>query len=183
MDTRERILKASEKLFAEKGYDETTVDEIVEKAGVAKGTFYNYFRSKEELIKIVALESLPYSAIREELEKEHGSLREFLESIANAYIRYYCDPVLRSLFFYTLAVKNKIREVEEIHRTFCTEAISKGAKKIAELAGVDEQTAMVVFKAFYGALLSRLIFAGYSCEPDVDYVSEIIHLIERSLKN
>ncbi|AHF79492.1 TetR/AcrR family transcriptional regulator [Thermococcus paralvinellae] len=183
MDTRERILKAARELFAEKGYDKTTVDEIVERAGVAKGTFYNYFRSKEELIKIVALQSLPYSAIREELEKEHESFTEFLYSIANAYIVYYRDPVLRSLFFYTLAVKNKIKEVEEIHRTFCTEAISKGAKKISQLANVDEKTAMVVFKAFYGALLSRLIFVEYLCIPDVDYVSEIIRLIERSLKN
>ncbi|NJE13628.1 TetR/AcrR family transcriptional regulator [Thermococcus sp. LS2] len=58
MDTREKILKAARELFAEKGYDKTTVDEIVERAGVAKGTFYNYFKSKEELIKIVALQSL-----------------------------------------------------------------------------------------------------------------------------
>ncbi|NJE84869.1 TetR/AcrR family transcriptional regulator [Thermococcus sp. CX2] len=183
MDTRERILKAAEELFAEKGYDKTTVDEIVEKAGVAKGTFYNYFKSKEELIKIVALQSLPYSAIREELEREHESLTEFLHSIAKAYIVYYCDPVLRSLFFYTLAVRSKIKEVEEIHRTFCTEAISKGAKKISQLANVDEKTAMVVFKAFYGALFSRLVFVEYSCTPDVDYVSELIKLIEKSLKN
>ena len=48
--TRERILHAALQLFAEKGYHETTVAEITKQAGVAKGTFFNYFQSKEEVL-------------------------------------------------------------------------------------------------------------------------------------
>ncbi|MFP4016782.1 MAG: TetR/AcrR family transcriptional regulator [Halanaerobiales bacterium] len=44
------ILDAAEKLFAEKGYDNTTVGSIVEEVGVAKGTFYYYFDTKESII-------------------------------------------------------------------------------------------------------------------------------------
>ena len=44
---RDQLLDAAEKLFAEKGYAETTVLDIAEAAGVAKGTFYLYFPSKE----------------------------------------------------------------------------------------------------------------------------------------
>ena len=45
----DRILDAAYQLFAEQGYDEVSIQEIVTRAGVAKGTFYLYFRDKEEL--------------------------------------------------------------------------------------------------------------------------------------
>jgi AcrR family transcriptional regulator len=47
---RDQLLEAAEKLFAEKGYAETTVLDIAEAAGVAKGTFYLYFPSKEHCV-------------------------------------------------------------------------------------------------------------------------------------
>ncbi|NOZ72879.1 MAG: TetR/AcrR family transcriptional regulator [Chloroflexi bacterium] len=46
-DKRERLLTASLRLFREKGYDQTKVADITRAAGVAKGTFFNYFPSKE----------------------------------------------------------------------------------------------------------------------------------------
>ncbi len=48
-NTQEKILKAARGLFLAKGYPTTTVDEIVEKAGVSKGSFYHAFPSKEEM--------------------------------------------------------------------------------------------------------------------------------------
>lgn len=47
---RDQLLDAAERLFAEKGYAETTVADIAEAAGVAKGTFYLYFPSKEHCV-------------------------------------------------------------------------------------------------------------------------------------
>lgn len=44
-----QILSAARKVFAEKGYREATMDEMAEAAGVAKGTLYSYFPSKEEV--------------------------------------------------------------------------------------------------------------------------------------
>src|SRR5258708_21437981 len=46
-DFRERLLEAGVALFAETGYHGTGVKDIVERAGVPKGSFYNYFESKE----------------------------------------------------------------------------------------------------------------------------------------
>lgn len=45
---RERILAAARKVFREKGYDRTTVSDVVREAGVAQGTFYLYFPSKKD---------------------------------------------------------------------------------------------------------------------------------------
>ncbi|MFE2995367.1 TetR/AcrR family transcriptional regulator [Nocardia sp. NPDC059246] len=47
---RARIYTSALELFAEKGYDATTIDEISERADVSRGTFFNHFPRKEDLI-------------------------------------------------------------------------------------------------------------------------------------
>ena len=49
-ETRNHIIEAAEKLFMEKSVSKVTISEIVQHAGVAKGTFYLYFDSKEALV-------------------------------------------------------------------------------------------------------------------------------------
>ncbi len=46
---RGEILQAARKVFSRQGYRSTTVDEIAEEAGIAKGTLYLYFKAKEEI--------------------------------------------------------------------------------------------------------------------------------------
>lgn len=49
--TRRRLLDAAEDVFAEHGYHDASIVRIVERAGVAQGTFYIYFRSKQEIFE------------------------------------------------------------------------------------------------------------------------------------
>ncbi len=49
-DRRERIIGAAWKLFREKGFAEATINDIINEAGISKGTFYYYFRSKDDLL-------------------------------------------------------------------------------------------------------------------------------------
>jgi AcrR family transcriptional regulator len=46
------IVAIAEKLFLEKGYEETTIDDILEHTGLSKGGFYHYFKSKEEVLTV-----------------------------------------------------------------------------------------------------------------------------------
>lgn len=48
-ETRAALIRAGMELFRSQGFPETTVEQITALAGTAKGTFYNYFRTKEEL--------------------------------------------------------------------------------------------------------------------------------------
>lgn len=50
LETRERIFRAALDLFAERGFMETTVEDITEAADVGKGTFFNYFPTKEHVL-------------------------------------------------------------------------------------------------------------------------------------
>src|SRR6266478_5478282 len=49
-DLRERLFRAALALFGKKGYAETTVEDITEAADVGKGTFFNYFPTKEHIL-------------------------------------------------------------------------------------------------------------------------------------
>ncbi|MBP2703147.1 TetR family transcriptional regulator [Microbispora sp. RL4-1S] len=48
---RERLLAAATRLFAERGFESTSVQEIVRAAGVTKGAMYHYFDSKDDLLR------------------------------------------------------------------------------------------------------------------------------------
>ncbi|MEK3735272.1 MULTISPECIES: TetR/AcrR family transcriptional regulator [Paenibacillus] len=50
---RKELLDTAEKLFTTKGYNETTINDIREAIGIAKGTFYHYFKSKEEILDAI----------------------------------------------------------------------------------------------------------------------------------
>lgn len=80
-NVRERILAAAVGLFAEHGYDATSVQQVVVRAGVTKGALYHYFSAKEDLLleiyrsllieqmagldRILALDLPPAGALRE----------------------------------------------------------------------------------------------------------------------
>ena len=50
-DTREKILASALELFAEEGYDKTTMRAIADRSGMSLGSAYYYFRSKDELMQ------------------------------------------------------------------------------------------------------------------------------------
>lgn len=54
-ERRTEILDVAEKLFFTKGYAKSTVNDILNEVGIAKGTFYYYFKSKEEVMDAIIL--------------------------------------------------------------------------------------------------------------------------------
>jgi AcrR family transcriptional regulator len=68
---REEILKAAERVFAEKGFHSSTVAEIAKEAEFAIGTLYQFFQNKEDLYYTMMIEKfdLLYSTLRTEVNK------------------------------------------------------------------------------------------------------------------
>ena len=70
-ETRQRLMEAALRLFREQGYDATTVEQIAESADVAKGTFFNYFETKEAILP--ALAEWRLGQLNEALMPERGA--------------------------------------------------------------------------------------------------------------
>jgi len=63
---RQEILVAARELFVKKGYDQTSVNDILRIVNIAKGTFYYYFSSKGEVLEAIILEIVEEGTIRAE---------------------------------------------------------------------------------------------------------------------
>ena len=83
-DTKNNIIDSSYKLFLEKSFKEVTLSEILKATGIAKGTFYYYFESKEQLFnKIVDSFLLNYSDQININEIANLTLAEFVNIYIN----------------------------------------------------------------------------------------------------
>jgi AcrR family transcriptional regulator len=54
-ERRDEILDIAQEFFLTKSYSKTTVEDVINKAGIAKGTFYHYFKSKEDLLDAIVM--------------------------------------------------------------------------------------------------------------------------------
>ena len=81
--TRQRLLAEAQRLFRERGYAETSLEQIAEAAEVTKGAIYGHFASKEDLM-ISALEAAPTPDYSTTLNDESRPLRERLGEIGRA---------------------------------------------------------------------------------------------------
>jgi AcrR family transcriptional regulator len=79
--TRERLLGEAQRLFRERGYAATSLEQIAEAAEVTKGAIYGHFSSKEDLL-LSAIEASPTPAWATALNEQSGPVRERLAEFA-----------------------------------------------------------------------------------------------------
>ena len=53
MDLKNRIINSAYEIFSSKGYEKTTISEIIKQAECSKGGFYHHFKSKEEILEVI----------------------------------------------------------------------------------------------------------------------------------
>lgn len=100
-ETRDRILHAALHLFAQKGLSATTIEEITQKADVGKGTFFNYFPSKEHVLQVAGQFQLAgFQAFTQDAIAKNESpetvLRRMVRSLADDPLR---TPTMIQAFF------------------------------------------------------------------------------------
>lgn len=77
--TKRKIFETSMKLFAEKGYDATSIEDITSEVGVAKGTLYYHFSSKEEIFNFLIDEGM--NLLRNSINIKVDSQRKYIDKI------------------------------------------------------------------------------------------------------
>lgn len=78
-NTRGRIVSAAWKLFYEQGYEDTTVEEIIEQSHTSKGSFYHYFDGKDALLSTLSLLfDEKYEELRDTLDPDAPAMQQLL---------------------------------------------------------------------------------------------------------
>lgn len=87
METKDRILKTTLKLFVERGFAEVSINDLIKEVGIAKGGFYHHFKSKDELIYEM-MESFTFPLLENiigSIDECNGSVKEKLSCLFRKY--------------------------------------------------------------------------------------------------
>ncbi|RZN31605.1 MAG: TetR/AcrR family transcriptional regulator [Methanosarcinales archaeon] len=173
---RSELIDTAEELFLENGYEGTAVSEIVRNAGVAQGTFYHYFKSKNEVL----------SAITDRWTEE---MRAGIEDIASRDDSDAIDKILCVFDFFSSLGRSRQRLVEYVHEERRAHLHVKFEKRVPQIIiplfsrmiteGVDEGFFDVRYPEM--AALSILETAGaishihetYRLKDDAEKMNEI----------
>lgn len=126
--TKERLLDVSQKLMISKGFVATSVDEICEEAGVTKGSFFHYFKSKEDLGK----QLLPRFSSKMRQAMEEASCCQGEDPLERVYAYLDCaiamskDPALKGCLVGTFS--QEISDTYPALRSACAESFESMAQ-------------------------------------------------------
>ncbi|HMA60492.1 MAG TPA: TetR/AcrR family transcriptional regulator [Halanaerobiales bacterium] len=145
-DKKSRICVAAINLFSKKSFNQTTVEEIARETGVGKGTFYNYFESKEYLLNFL----LDYGTVKlinyvKDSIKEGMSPKDKMETAIDSHLQYFGDNhdyfvfYLREMWSYREGLEDQILKLKEDYITIFEDIIKEG-KKEGLFKDIDTET-------------------------------------------
>jgi AcrR family transcriptional regulator len=178
---RDKILFAALQLFTSKGFQETSILEVVETAHVSKTTFYNFFRNKEELL-VRLFEQLAEEildevkrAVREEKQatyKGFAGIRRYIQLCTER------DSVARLLLITSAGVSGEVEAVRRKAHARFARLFQQTAREVMP-ERVSEVEIQVVSKAMVGAINEVVIqrVADGSEEMDIDHLARLLNRI------
>ncbi len=115
-NTRGKIINAAWDLFYEQGYEDTTVEEIIEKSGTSKGSFYHYFEGKDALLGSLSyIFDEEYLKLKDEMPESMSSFEKLL----------YLNGELFAV------IEDRI-DIDLLTRLYSTQLITKGEKHLLD---------------------------------------------------
>lgn len=165
-ETRERLLDASGRVFARRGYHGASVDEVAEEAGYSTGALYSNFEGKEDLfLALLQREIARQTRLLAERVAERATLEDRARGGARQWMDFLereSDLVLLFIEFWAYAVRNpEVRPRFAARyadvRTALSVIIEDGARELGvELAIPAEQLAMAIDALADGFALQKL---------------------------
>ena len=153
--TRDKLLEAAEIEFGERGYHEAGISGITYRAGVALGTFYTYFGSKEEIFR--ALVRYMSHQIREWVAKRAGGAPNRLEAERRG-IEAFIEFVRQHKSIYRIISEAEFVAPEEYREHY--EGFAKGYRVNMKRAAVKGEIREGDFETWAWAIMGQVVFLG-----------------------
>ena len=140
--TRKKLIETTDQLIREKGYESISVEDITQASGVAKGTFYNYFKKKEDIIQALTqshLSDLTAQIPKLGNEDPQVSVRHYLNAylqvvvdseveLARQWVRYIVEPTNHQKWEFDL------NSLQQLLRNLVQEGRLSNQTPVAQLA-------------------------------------------------
>jgi AcrR family transcriptional regulator len=174
-ELRDRLFRAALSLFAKKGYAETTVEDITEAADVGKGTFFNYFPSKEHVLMAFGEMQLgKLASIVQDAKKSDLPMQEVLRTLV---LRMTEEPIrnpeiVRALLQANLAsvpVRGGMLRIHDRNRALLGQLIRHGQMRgEIRMDFQPEEIAQVWRQTIFGTLLFWSLIGDHTLPERVE---------------
>lgn len=180
-DTRKRLFRAALDLFANRGFSDTTVEDITDAADVGKGTFFNYFPSKDHILLAFAdMQLAKLQSTVEHLRTTGESIPQFLRTLG---IRMTEEPgrnpsIVRALLLANLSstpVREAMRTNQARGQEILTEFVAIGQQRGEIRSDLPAKDLATVFRqTVFGTLLIWSLYGDDSLAARIHTALEVL---------
>jgi AcrR family transcriptional regulator len=179
------ILEAARKVFAKKGFHDATVDDVANAAGLAKGTVYLYYRSKQD-VYLAALKfgiGQMYSALVEEVNKV-ATTEAKLKALIAAKLAYFDENRDFFKIYYSelgripthpAGIDSEFKALYLEQARLVESILKEGIRKKAIRSLGTEQTAFAISDIIRGVVTQRILgWSKSKTGQDVDFIFDLV---------
>lgn len=159
--TKKLIFEAAIKAFSRKGFHKSTMDEIAEIAGVAKGTLYYHFKSKEDIFKFIIDEGIRLISDEVKDRTEHlTNPREKLEAICRVQFELIEDyfEFFKTMFSQMWGDEERQSQLREVLLKYFN-MIGEYIKEASEEKYIDKEKLEFIPYSLFGMMSSMIVYS------------------------
>jgi AcrR family transcriptional regulator len=168
---RQEIIDAARSVFAHKGFNNATLEDVAERAEFGKGTLYNYFTNKEALFVSVVEDSFDtVKRIAEEACSLDGSFSEKMEAFIRGELTFFFDNLesiqLMMREAHYLRGRNPLMQLMPQLLTVVADTIAAEQRKRKVLTGADpKDLAMMLVNMLFGQFACK-VYRRFGCDTE-----------------
>jgi len=140
--TKQKILKASSKLFSEYGFKATSVRKIASEVGIRESALYNHFKNKEEIFLSVAKDifTTPFSGVENDIKESALKGKVFLQKFSMQYKLLTFDKNNENMFRLLMI---ELFQNQELREQFMNEFHNENIKILSEAFFIMMQSSLI----------------------------------------
>ena len=158
--TKRKIFETSMKLFAEKGYDATSIEDITATVGVAKGTLYYHFSSKEEIFNFLIEEGIKLLQNSVDIKtSKHNNYIDKIKAIVLIQIKIVAkyENIITILLSQFWGTKERNKKCQDLVYQYIGQ-IEKIVQEGIEKEKIKKVDTIAIASEIYGLICSTLVY-------------------------
>jgi len=180
-NTRQRIFDGAMECIGQKGYEKTTIDEIITASGVSKGSLYYHFQDKRDIfLELTGFILAEHRQSLEEIEQQDaspwekisGTIVGVFEKLRAGTSRFVAGMELVSLAQRDPAIKEIQIQVNSLYQEFFSRQIAEGNERGEFLVADVEKTSFLLYALLDGVFLRSMVQPDYASKEHCEFTLE-----------